>query len=157
MDNHNNNWVYPIYLEDQGKTKMWGNCVLLFTLAGTKVNCNFVNADSYGEYLIEHIEFRFNLGDEVMNNPYISGAYNYPTGKMNIDTVTLDHILVSMTPYRTCQRSTIRNFKMKYIQLLLSSNKKINGFHLLQALSRVSEMQWTVSLTFIGCNKLKFN
>ena len=124
VDNHNGRRMHPIAIEEQWRTQRWPNKVFQFLLGITEVNCNLVNWAYFGAESLGQVDFRYQLGDELINNPYSNkGESEKRTREAAV--VDMEHSLVSLPQYKTFQNARIRGCKTRYIQLLCSCEQRI--------------------------------
>ena len=118
VDNHNGRRMYPIAIEEQIKTIRWPYRVFQFLLGITEVNCNNVMHYFQQNELLEQIDFRYQLGDELINNDYMKvEEYDALFGKLRTKrTQQIEHKLVSPPPYRKFKGSQLVKCKCRYPQ-----------------------------------------
>ena len=124
VDNHNSRRMYPIAIEEQWRTQRWPNRVFQFLLGVTEVNCNLLSASYFGSELKEQVAFRYELGDELINNPY-GTAQESRKRRREVTGIDRNHSLTSLPPYKTFTKTRMRDCKTKYIQLRCSCERSV--------------------------------
>ena len=116
VDNHNSRRMYPIAIEEQWRTQRWPNKVFQFLLGITEVNCNLINSIYFGSQLEQQVNFRHKLGDELINNPYLTTQESRRRTR-EAAAADMDHCLTPLPPFKTFKNGRMRPCKTKYIQL----------------------------------------
>ena len=124
VDNHNGRRMHPIAIEEQWKTQRWPNKVFQFLIAITEVNCNLINLAYFGAELLGQVEFRHQLADKLINNPYVAMGETQ-NRRREAAATEKEHSLVSLPQYRTFRKTRIRKCKTKYIQLKCACDRRI--------------------------------
>ena len=100
----------------------WANRVFQYLLATTDVNTNFARSYFFEEELEEQVDFRFNLGEELINNPYTQdkkGDKKKGRAKKAGEKIK-GHDMVSLPAHKTFKGSRLVPCKTAYIQLYCS-------------------------------------
>ena len=116
--------MHPIAIKEQWWTQRWPNKMFQFLLGITEVNCHLINLVYFGSELLEQVDFRYQLGDELINNPY-STAEESEKRTREAAVVDMEHSLVSLPQYRTFKKARMRKCKTQYIQLKCSCERRI--------------------------------
>ena len=124
VDNHNSRRMYPIAIEEQWRTQRWPNRVFQFLLGVTEVNCNLLSASYFGSELKEQVAFRYELGDELINNPY-GTAQETRKRRREVTGIDRNHSLMSLPPFKTFTKMRMRDCKTRYIQLRCSCERSV--------------------------------
>ena len=124
VDSHNGRRMHPIVIEEQWYTQMWLNKVFQFLLGITEVNCNLINSVYFGSELLGQVDFRYQLGNELINNPYsTTGESERRTREVAV--VDMEHLLVSLPQYKILKKARMCSCKTQYIQLKCSCKRRI--------------------------------
>ena len=124
VDNHNGRRMYPIAIEEQWRTQRWPNKVFQFLLGITEVNCNLINSVYFGSEQLPQVDFRHQLGDELINNPYIATQETQRRTR-EARTVDMEHSLVRLPPYKTFKNLRMHSCKTQYIQLKCTCERRV--------------------------------
>ena len=123
VDNHNGRRMYPIAIEEQWRTQRWANKVFQFLLGITEVNCNLLNSVYFGSELLGQVEFRHQLGNELINNPYLV-TQEAQRRTREAATVDLEHSLTRLPPYKTFKKTRLHPCMTQYIQLKCACERR---------------------------------
>ena len=124
VDNHNGRRMYPIALEEQWKTHRWPNRCFQFIVGVTEVNANLLSHAVFDEPLLEQTDYRYQLANELINNPYV-GLIDSPARKRKANAASSVHQIMTLPPYRTFTGTQIKKCKTRYIQLQCECSKKV--------------------------------
>ena len=126
VDSHNGRRMFPIAIEEQWGTKKWINRVFQYVLATTEVNVNFARHFFCTEDLEEQVNFRYNLAEELINNPYFKDIEGdeRKLGPGKASRVVDQHGMVSLPPNSTFKKERLIYCKTAYIQLVCSCYRK---------------------------------
>jgi hypothetical protein len=125
VDSHNRKRMDPIAIEEQLKTNRWQYRVFQFILAVTEVNVNLCLCHFYHEPAQTQIDFRYELGMELINNDYLENKEEkkkYTVKKRSCNQEK--HCHVSIPRKKTFHGIDLVRCKTEYIQLQCSGCRK---------------------------------
>ena len=123
VDNHNGRRMFPIAIEEQLGTHRWIVRSFDFLCALTEVNVNQVRHGIFGQKLENQVDFRFNLCNEMINNPYLAEEMAQARRSGRIQPGAMKHKLISCPPYRKVKRGKLVRCKTRYYQKICICKK----------------------------------